>query len=339
MNKKITCIILSLTIISFIGCGNKSASSANSSSNLTSTPAKSIQISNATEEQIASFTLTDNSSYFCPFAFDGTNLIFPNPDENNRISTIPSPLPKDILQSKNITDFADYSADNLALIDKVIYFSNGSENNSLSSYSIIDKTYKKLNTHSVHNLITVSTDLFYINKNDSKKIYKYDTVNSTSMLVCADSVGSFIVNGDYIIYQNLSDNSKLYSIKTDGTNRQKLTDYTANSFIVYQGQLLFFNSSDNNNLYSIDPTNLNCKRIYIMNGFQLKIIKNSIYFINGDDSNNLYSLSVDFKNATATYKPEISEGINDYYLTSSGIFYSPSINVNNIYYKNFSTSS
>lgn len=73
-----------------------------------------------------------------------------------------------------------------------------------------------------------------------------------------------------------------------------------------------------------------------MNGFQLKIFNKSIYFINGDDSNNLYSLSVDLKNSTATYKPEISEGINYYYLTSAGIFYSPSINVNNIYYKNLS---
>lgn len=340
MNKKLICLILSFTTISFVGCGNKNSSAVNSSSNVPSAPARPIQISSAPEvQQPTSFALTNNSSYFNPFVFDGTNLIFPNPDENNRISTIPSPLPKDILQSKNVTNFADYSADNLVLIDKTIYFSNGSENNALSSYSIADKTYKKLNTHSVHNLIAVGTDLFYTNKNDSKKIYKYDTENSTSMLVCPDSVGLFIVNGDYIIYQNLSDNSKLYSVKTDGTDRQKLTDYTANSFIVYQEQLLFFNSSDNNNLYSIDPTTLNCKRIYIMNGFQLKIINNSMYFINGDDSNNLYSLSVDFKNSTATYKPEISEGINDYCLTSAGIFYSPSINVNNIYYKNFSTSS
>ena len=155
----------------------------------------------------------------------------------------------------------------------------------------------------------------------------------------SDSVGSFIVNGDFIIYQNLSDNAKLYSIKTDGTSRQKLTDYTANSFVVFDGQLLFFNSSDNNNLYSIDPSTLNCKRLYIMNGFQLKIINKSLYFINGDDSNNLYSLSVDLKNSTVTYKPEISEGINEYYLTSAGIFYNPSINVNNIYFKKFSTQS
>ena len=173
--------------------------------------------------------------------------------------------------------------------------------------------------------------------NDENKIYKYDTINSKAMLISTDSVESFIVNGDFIIYQNLSDNSKLYSIKTDGTSRQKLTNYTANSFIVFDGQLLFFNSSDNNNLYSIDPSTLNCKRLYIMNGFQLKIINKSLYFINGDDSNNLYSLSVDLKNSTVTCKPEISEAINEYYLTPAGIFYNPSINVNNISFQKFST--
>jgi outer membrane protein assembly factor BamB len=161
------------------------------------------------------------------------------------------------------------------------------------------------------------------------------------MLVCSDSVGSFIASGDYIIYQNLSDNGKLYSIKTDGTNRQKLidptcpTDFTATSFVVLDGQLLFFDSSDNNNLYTFDPSTSKYTRLCIMNGSQLKIINKSLYFINGDDSNNLYSLSVDFNASAATYKPEISQGINEYYLTSAGIFYSPSINVNNIYFKKF----
>jgi hypothetical protein len=73
-----------------------------------------------------------------------------------------------------------------------------------------------------------------------------------------------------------------------------------------------------------------------MNGTQLKIINKSLYFINGDDSNNLYSLSIDFKKPTVTYKAEISQEINEYYLTSTGTFYNPSINVNNIYFKRFS---
>lgn len=337
MNKNILYLLVSLTLISFIGCTNKAISSTDSSSNSQS-PAI-IQANNETTTDATPFVLTNNSLYFCPFVFNGTDLIFPNPDENNRISTIPDPLPEDILKSSSVTDFANYSADNIALIDKIIYFSNGSDNNTLSSFDIYTKTYTKLNTHSIHNLISLNTDLFYINKSDDNKIYKYDTITSKSALVCADSVGSFIINGDFIIYQNLSDNSKPYAIKTDGTNRQKLTDYTTNSFAVFDGQLLFFNSSDNNNLYSLDPSTLDCKRIYIMNGFQLKAIDKSLYFINGEDSNNLYSLSVDLTNSTATYKPEISEGINMYYLTSTGIFYNPSINVNNIYYKKFSNRS
>lgn len=340
MNKGFFYFILPFTMFSFIGCSSNIASPSNSQ---TATPSKtSIQVQNTQATDAAdpnSFILTGSSSYFCPFLFNGNNLIFPNPDENNRISIIPSPLPKDILESKSVTDFANYSADNMVLINQMIYFSNGSDNNTLSSFNISDKAYTKLNDDSVNNLIAANSELFYINKNNENKIYKYNTSTAEHSLVCPDSVGSFIINGDFIVYQNLSDNSKLYSIKTDGTNRQKLTDYTANSFIVFDGQLLFFNSSDNNNLYSLDPSTLSCKRISIMNGFQLKIIDKSIYFINGSDSNNLYSLSVDLKNSTATSKSEISEGINEYYLTTSGIFYSPSINVNNIYFKDFSSKS
>ena len=338
MNKKILRLLLLLTMFSFIGCGNKTTSSTDST-NPSASSTTSIQVPNTTVTPSVPFTLTDASSYFCPFVFNGTDLIFPNPDENNRISTIPDPLPMDILQSKSVTDFSNYSADNITIIDKNIYFADGSNNNALCSFDITNKTYTNLNTHSVHNLIAVNNELFYMNKNDENKIYKYDTITSKTMLISADSVGSFIINGDFIVYQNLSDNSKLYSIKTDGTSRQKLTDYTANSFVVFDGQLLFFNSSDNNNLYSMNPSTLICKRLYIMNGFQLKIINKSLYFINGDDSNNLYSLSVDLQNSTASYKPEISEGINGYYLNSAGIFYNPSINVNNIYFKKFTVKS
>lgn len=113
------------------------------------------------------------------------------------------------------------------------------------------------------------------------------------------------------------------------------TDYTANSFVVYDNQILFFNSSDNNNLYTFDVSTLICKRLYIINGTQLKFINKSLYFINEDDSNNLYSLSIDFKKPTVTYRDEIPQGINEYYLTSTGILYSPSININNIYFKSF----
>lgn len=333
MNKKIIYLLITFSLISLVGC------SSSTTSDPSSPPDKIIQAPNTTVSELTPFALTDTFSYFSPFVFNGTDLIFPNPDENNRISIIPDPLPENILESKNVTDFADYSADNITLIDGIIYFADGSDNNALSSFDTSNKKHTKLNTHSTHNLIALKDQLYYVNKNDNNKIYNYNTSNATTKLISADSAGSFIVNEDYVIYQNLSDNSKLYSIKTDGTGRQKLTDYTANSFVVLNGQLLFFNSSDNNNLYSLDPSTMESKRIYIMNGFQLKLINSSLYFINGDDANNLYSLSVDFNNSTATYVPEITQSINEYFLTPTGIFYSPSINVNNIYLKKFTSNS
>lgn len=332
MKKKVLCFLLSLTTFTFIGCSNKNEVPNKTPSNANTT----IQANNANPKTPVQFTLSDTSYFYCPFVFNGTDLIFPNPDENNRISTIPDPLPKDILQSKDVTDFANYSADNIVLVNGILYFSNGSEGNALCSFNLSDKTYSKLNENSIHNLIAVDNQLFYLNKFDNNKLYNYDITTKSVKALSSDSVGSFIISGDFIIYENLTDNSKLYSLKIDGTNRQKLTDYTANSFIPFNGELLFFNSSDNNNLYTLNPSTLESKRLSIMNGFQLKILNNSLYFINGDDSNSLYSLSVDLQQSTVTFKPEISEYINSYYLTQAGIFYEKGINVNNIYFKAFS---
>lgn len=335
MNKKILCIMLSLTIFTLIGCNNNDKTANDI------TPNKTISTQSTANESIPfiPFSLLDTSYLYCPFVFNDTDLIFPNPDENNRISIIPEPLPETILKSTDITDFADYSSDNIALLNGILYFANSSDGNALYSLNISDKTYSKLNEHSVHNLICVDDKLYYLNKVDDNKLYKYDTSTKKVQSLSSDRVGSFIINGDFIIYENLSDSSKLYSLRIDGSNRQKLTDYTANSFIPFDGELLFFNSSDNNNLYSLNPTTLESRRLFIMNGFQLKSISNSLYFINGDDSNSLYSMSVDLQQSKIDIKPEISESINTYYLTESGIFYEKGINVNNIYFKSFSSKS
>lgn len=332
MKKKLLYFLISITLFTLMGCSNKTKdSTSNNSSN--------IQANSNSGITYTQFSLSDNSYFYCPFLFFDNSLIFNNPDENNKISIISNPLPKDILQSKDIKDFANYSSDNMVLVNETLYFADGSKNNALCSLTIPDKTYLELNKNSVHNLIAVDDQLFYLNKSDNNKIYKYDTTNNRSNSISSDSVGSFIISGDFIIYENLSDNSKLYSIKADGSSRQKLTDYTANSFVPFDGELLFFNSSDNNNLYSMNPTTLECKRIYIMNGSQLKIINNTLYFINGDDGNYLYSLSVDLQKPSVSFKPYISESINKYFLTPEGIFYEKGINVNNIYYKSISSKS
>lgn len=339
MKKKILCILLSINLLSLTGCGKSASTASNSNSQTTdnSSPITAITESyNMETSTTSNLTLNGESYYTCPFLFNGTDLIFPNPDENNRISTIGDPLPDNILESKSVKDFIDYSSDNIGIIGEYLYFANSSDKNNLYSCKIGDKEITKINNHSVDEMITVGNLIYYRNKADKNKLYMYDTESSKTSLVTSDSVGKYIINGDYVIYQNLSDESKLYSIKSDYSNKQKLTDYTANSFITYRDEILFFNSSDNNNLYALAPSTLDCRRLKIMNGFQIQTINDDIYFINGDDINNLYSLSLDSTTSEVTLTPEITFGINYYYLTSAGIFYSPGINVNNIYYKAFS---
>lgn len=339
MKKKTICIILSITLLNIVGCGKADKEATNSKPNTSASTSPITATSttyNADNSNDSNFKINGESYYFCPFIFNGTDLIFTNPDENNRISIIPDPLPENILESQSVKDFIDYSSNNIGIIGEYLYFANSSDNNSLYSCKLTNKETVKLNNHSVDQMIIVKNLIYYKNKADKNKLYIYDTETSKASLVTSDSVGQYIVNGDYIIYQNLSDNSKLYSIKSDYSDKHKLTDYTANSFITYKDEILFFNSSDNNNLYALKPTNLETRRLKIMNGFQLQTINDAIYFINGDDINNLYSLSIDASTSDITLKPEVSFGINSYHLTPSGIFYSPSLNVNNIYYKTFS---
>lgn len=333
MKKTILFLALSFVSLSFIGCGETSKP------NKTEAPVKNLQTSNNDVDTFTPFSLSDSYYSYNPFIFNDTDLLFTNPDENNRISTIPAPMPEtNILESKNVTDFSDYYADNIALIGNTLYFANGSDGNTLCSLTLPDKTYKKINETSIHSLIAVNNNLFYINKADSNKLYKYDTDKGKLIALTQDSVGKFIITGDFIIYENLSDSAKLYSISLEGKHEQKLTDYTANSFIPYEGQLLFFNSSDKNGLYVLNPTTLETRRIAIMNGFDLKSIDNSLFFINGNDSNYLYSLTVDLEAPKVSYKPYISTSINKYFTTTEGIFYEKGINVNNIYFKYFSKS-
>lgn len=342
MKKTILCILLSINLAIITGCGTTNNSPNTSSSDSNSSTSSPITATSTTYSEDNSITNKSNfriigeSYYICPFIFNGTDLLFSNPDENNRISIIPDPLPENILDSNSVKDFIDYSSDNIGLIGEYLYFSNSSDNNNLYSCKIGTKEISKINNHSVDKMIIVNNLIYYTNKIDNNKLYVFDAETLQASLVTSDSVGQYIVNGDYIIYQNLSDNSKLYSIKFDCSEKQKLTDYTANSFITYKDEILFFNSSDNNNLYSLSPETLKTTRLKIMNGSQLQTINDTLYFINGDDINNLYSLSIDSASSEVKLTPEISFGINYYYLTPSGIFYSPSINVNNIHYKPFS---
>ena len=324
MKKKFLATMLIFTSLALSGCSSNKTNDTSNSKNALPNISNGIDIETP-------FILDATTLYTCPFSIDSNNVIFPNPEDNNRISLVKEPLPKEFISTKDVADFVNYTTNTLTMIDGTIYFANSSDKDSLSSISFEDKIIKKLNNNKVHNLIASNKTLYYINKDDSYKLYCYDIASAKSEVLAADRVGTFIINGDYIIYQNLSDKDTLYKINKDGKQREKLTDFAVNSFVVYNNKILTFNSSDNDNLYLVNPTDLTATRLAIMRGEKLKTYNNALYFLNFDDSKHLYSLNVNVDTKEVTNSLLYDNGVNEYYPTDKGIFIEKSVNINNSY--------
>lgn len=323
MKKSLILTLLILSSLLLFGCGQKDNKKASYSSN-------TISSSNASNKDFTLFTLTDTTLYTTPFVSSINSTIFPNWSDNNKISIIKDPLPKDIIKTSDILDFFDYSTSSLATKGDEVYFADASSSNCLASVNLVDKTYKKLSTSPVEDIIINDNEILYRNQN-TKNIYSYDLSSNNSKLVIQNKVGKYIVNGDFILYENQSDSSKLYKVKIDGEQNESLTNFSVNSFAPYENQILAINSSDNNNLYLINPSDLKSTRISLMNGEDLKVFDNKLYFVNLDDNNYLYSLKIDLNTSAVSFDPVLKEGINEFYPTSNGIFVQKRINVNNTY--------
>lgn len=332
-------ILLSLFLITTLVITGCSKEAEPKDTTITNDPTTyTIEFTNNQEKILAPFTpitLGAVTIYSSPFVLNETSLIFPNWEENNKISVINEPYPQTLIQTKDAVDYYNYSTDTLALINNIIYFANGSDANHLTSMNSADKIAKKINDHNVHDILAAGDTLFYVSVLDEhknqKRLYSYNTSTTASNLITEDTVGKYLLNGDFILYQNVSDNSALYSIKTDGTQRTKLTDYSVESFAPFENQLLIINLSDNNNLYVLDPLTQKSKRLALMNGENLKVYNNKLYFINLYKNNALYTLTVDLAKPEVSASSILAEGINDYYPTDAGIFIEKRINVNNTY--------
>lgn len=318
--------ILVLPMLFLSSCTEKEQPKENEKSNYISSNSDTVL-------NFSPFTIIGETSVSNPFNVTDTSLIFPNWEDNNKISILNEYSKSNFITTSSVDDFFEYPTNSLTVVNNVIYFANGSSNNNLSFIDLTSKEYTKINNHNVHNLLSSESSLYYINKDDKNKVYIYDTLRNTSKTVFSDSVGKFILNGDFILYQNLDDNSKLYKIHIDGSQKEKLTDFSVDSFAPYQGELLIINSSDNNNLYSLNPISLSTKRLYIMNGENLKSNEDKLYYINLDDSNYLYSLDINLETGEVSSLPVISDGINDYFPTPKAIFFQKRINVNNVFIK------
>lgn len=324
MKKTLLSSLLIIPALFFISCDSNNET-------ITKTGSKIITSNSNNSGDFSIFSLVDTDYSYNPFAFYGDNLFFSNLEDNNRLSYMTSNIPSPIIKTTDIEDFLDYPTSSLTILENILYFSNGSEKNSLYSMNLETKDISFLNNHNVHSLCSSTSNLFYINSDDNNKLYIYSPKNNTYITPTNDSIGKFIINGNNIIYQNLSDNSKLYKVNINGNNKEKLTDYSVDSFCSYEGNLLFINSSDNNNLYLLNPTDLSAKRIYLMNGQDLKQYNNKLYFINIDKSNALYSLNINQETQEVSSSEIIKDGINEYYLSDNFIFYEKKGNANNIY--------
>ncbi|MGN9133976.1 DUF5050 domain-containing protein [Clostridium sp. HCP1S3_B4] len=330
MNKKATLAFLLATSAFFImGCSNNSENNSTKTSN-------DLTYSKPSYNTLKRpFVLSNSTFTKCPFVIKDNSIIFPNTNDENRISYIDSTFNNNIINTSDVKDFINLSTDDLCISNNTIYFSNISKGNRLSSTNFNSKTEEIISEDNVSNLVAVDNLIYYINNTDSKHLYVYDTNTKKTTLISDNTFNNFIINGDFILFQNPNDQFKLYKVRIDGSETEKITDFSVDSYVIHENVILAINSSDNNNLYSIDPSNLKATRLFLMNGENLKAFNGKLYFINCDDSNYLYTLNVNLADSTCTSNALIKDSISDYYLNEKGIFVNKNITPNNISYKSY----
>ena len=346
--KKIILLLSLILCTSFMGCSSANSSTQSNKSQNAASP-KQISLNNGSSSGTSGnstsnldkeafkngytpITLKDSAVYTSLFQINGTTTVFPNWDDNDNLSVIKEPYPKDIVNTSNVSDFFNYPTSSLAVINNMAYFSDGDNKNSLSSIDLSKRTYTaNLIRGKASNIIGGKDSVYFTDPNDGNKLHAFDITNNTDKIISSDNVGRYLVDEGVILYENKSDKSTLYSINIDGTQRQKLSNFSVNSFAPYSGQILAINSSDNNNLYSINLTDLASKRLAVMDGEDMKISKGTIYFINVTNNRHLSKMTVDLKTPTVSFADISNYEINDYYPTDKGIFARKGVNVNNGY--------
>ena len=337
-------------LITLTGCSSNGSNQNNKNSqNQVDTSANQITVNNSStsggdtnsnldneffKNGYSPFTMQESAMYTSPFQINETSLVFPNWDDNNKLSIINEPYPKDVINTSNVVDFYDYPINSLAVVSNIAYFADGNNNNGLSSIDLSNRAYTPiLNNVKASNIIAVNNVLYFIDLKNGNKLHAFDTINNEDKIISTDNTGNYLVDENMILYENKSDKSTLYKINIDGTEKQKLTNFSVNSFAPYSGDILAINSSDENNLYSINLTDLSTKRLAVMNGEELKVYNGKLYFIDVNNSRHLSTMTVQAGSDTPDVSfNDISDySVNEYYPTDKGIFAQRGVNVNNSY--------
>ena len=344
--KKVILLLSFVLCTSFFGCSAQQPSSPNSQSQSGNT-AKQITVNNsatdggspdsnldkeAFKKGYTPFSLKDSAVYTSLFQISDKTLVFPNWDDNNNLSVVKEPYPKNIINTSNVSDFYNYPINSLVVMNNIAYFSDADNNSKLSKIDLSNRAYTpNLVSEKVSNMIGINDVVYFIDPDNGNKLHAFNTINNTDTIISSDNVGNYLVDEDTILYENKSDKSTLYSMKVDGTQKQKLSNFSVNSLVPYSGQILAFNSSDNNNLYSINLKDLSIKRLGIMNGEDIKIFNGTIYFINVSNNRHLSKMTVDLVTPKVSFTDFTDYEVNEYYPTSKGIFARKGVNVNNSY--------
>ena len=310
--------ILSLLLLSIflMGCTNKVEEDvANAPTSKAINPSSTL----SKTYSIKDISLNNEVSYSSKYSFLGNLIVFPDPNNNNKLSISNSEELNRFIESESITNFYEYYITNTININNSIYFtSNSPSNKGIFKFDYEKNTTEKINDYVPLNLAYQNGYLYFNNSND-KKLYSLEIKSNNVQLISNNKIGNFLVSNNFIIYQNLSDNSKLYAIKNDKTHSVKLTENPVDSFIALNNELLFFDSSNNNILSSLNLTNGSSERFSNIIGTNLKSDSNYIYFISSSEPNELYSLDFSNRNEVSS-KLLIKDFINEYYPVDGKFF-------------------
>lgn len=322
MFKKIFPLLL-LSIL-FIGC---TTDVEVENEKIESTISNKISSSISTTSSIKDILINDSVKYSSKYSFLETLTVFPDPNNNNKLSISDLEELNSFISSESIISFHDYSILNTVNVDDLIYFGSNTLNNSgIFKFNYEKNSFEKISDYIPISLTYQNGFLYFISNSDNF-IYSLDLKTNSVELLSNNKTKSFLISNNFIVYQNISDNSKLYALKTDNTHKIKLTDVPVDSFIALNKEILFFDSSNNNILSSLNLQTETITRYNNVIGHNLKTDSNNIYFLSYDSPNKLYTLNRE----DLTYELLSDDFINDYYPADNKVFLEMAVSLDKVY--------
>lgn len=317
-------LILFLTSTLLVGCSTKDIDPSTES-----TEKNTSYVSTSSNVSLPTINIDKTQTHSVSHIPLGNVICFGNNESNQKLSIVDTKSINTKISNIDIIDYFDFSIESIVIIEDTLYFNNTADNNYIYKLNYEKDTSEKISNISAYNISSEGKNLYFIDLS-SKNLYQLNTNTNKTTSLTSNKVGKYILNGEYIFYQNLSDNNTLYGLNISSKNNFKITDFPVDSFTTHNSTLLCINSIDNNSLYAINTSTYKSTKVAQINGKSLKSNGSDLYFINKSDNDYLYSLNInDDKYIEA---PFLTESINNYDITKSGLFYHRKVDVNTSYF-------